>query len=539
MSKRNILTRSKKILAEQLAFDNRWDEAQTLYASVCKIDPTDAEAWAKLGAIQFRLARYEEAESCARRALLLAPNLSFARQTLSTILQHQGKLDEASSILQGSLTQHPNSPEALVNFARLREEQGHLKEAFKLYHQALDLQPESLYVLAKRGELLEKEGRLAEAEATVARGLGQMPNSPILNLAAARLDRRAGRHAEAAARLEAVLGQPMPQDLGMEIHLLLGQLHDRLGNINKVLPHLLEGKRRMALAADPDGRRSIRFLTRCDNARAWLTDRLASSHHIAPSSQDETPIFLVGFPRSGTTLLEQVLDSHPRLQTLEEKPMTEIMERAFLDMTLGGSNALADLSGEQIASLRSIYWGEVARHVVRQPGTLLVDKLPLNIIRVPLLWRIFPEARFILAIRHPCDVTLSCLMQNFGINDAMIGFVSLERIAEIYTRVMGAWHEYAERLPLHWQRIRYEDLITDFESEIRTLLEFLGVGWSDTVLEHTRHAQQRGIINTPSYHQITQPIYQHAKHRWEHYEKEFAPVIEVLQPFIEQFGYSE
>ncbi len=104
---------------------------------------------------------------------------------------------------------------------------------------------------------------------------------------------------------------------------------------------------------------------------------------------------------------------------------------------------------------------------------------------------------------------------------------------------MGAWHEYAERLPLHWQRIRYEDLITDFESEIRTLLEFLGVGWSDTVLEHTRHAQQRGIINTPSYHQITQPIYQHAKYRWERYEKEFAPVIEVLQPFIEQFGYEE
>ncbi len=425
MCKRNILTRSKKIQAERLALDNCWDEAQTLYASVCKIDPTDAEAWVKLGAIQFRLGRYEEAESCARRALLLAPNLSFARQTLSTILQHQGKLDEASGILQGSLTQHPNSPEALVNFARLREEQGHLKEAFKLYHQALDLQPESLYVLAKRGELLEKEGRLAEAEAPVARGLGQMPNSPILNLAAARLDRRAGRHAEAAARLEAVLGQPMHQDLGMEIHLLLGQLHDRLGNINKVLPHLLKGKRRMALAADPDGKRSIRFLTRCDNARAWLTDRLANSHRIVPSSQDETPVFLVGFPRSGTTLLEQVLDSHPRLQTLDEKPMAEIMERAFLDMSRGGSNALTDLSGEQIARLRSIYWEEAARHVVRQPGTLLVDKLPLNIIRVPLLWRVFPEARFILAIRHPCDVTLSCLMQNFGINDAMVGLVSV------------------------------------------------------------------------------------------------------------------
>lgn len=539
MAKKNILTQGKKIQAERLALDNRWEEAQALYASVCKTDPMDAEAWVKLGATRLRLGRYDEAESCARRALLLAPNLAFAQQTLASVLQYLGKLDEAASILQGSLALRPNSPEILVNLARLREKQGRTKDAFDLYHQALDLQPDSLYVLAKRGELLEKEGRLVEAEEIIARGLDQMPSNPILNLAAARLDRRMGRHAEAAARLKAVLDQPMPQDLGMEIHLLLGQLHDRLGNTNKVLPHLLEGKRRVALTTDPDGSSRARFLVRCDTARAWLTDRLMASSQVALSSHDETPVFLIGFPRSGTTLLEQVLDSHPRLQTLDEKPMAEVMERAFLNMTRSGSDALADLSGEQIASLRRIYWEETAHHVVRQPGTLLVDKLPLNIVRVPLLWRVFPEARFILAIRHPCDVTLSCLMQSFGTNDAMVGFVSLESVAEIYTRVMAAWREYTERLPLHWQRIRYEDLITNFESETRTLLEFLGVGWSDTVLEHTQHARQRGIINTPSYYQVTQPIYQHAKYRWKRYEREFTPVIETLQPFIEQFGYSE
>ena len=539
MSKRNILTRSKKIQAERLALNNCWDDAQTLYASVCKTDPTDAEAWVKLSVVQFRLGRNEEAESCARRALLIEPNHSFARQTLATILQHQGKLDEASSILQCTLAQQPNSSEALVNLARLREEQGNLKEAFDLFHQALDLQPESLYVLAKRAELLEKEGRLTESEAIIARGLAQMPSSPILNLAAARLDRRMSRHAEAAARLEAVLGQPMPQDLGAEIHLLLGQLQDRLGNIDKVLPHLLEGKRLMALSTDPDSNGRIRFLSRCDQARAWLTDRVVSSRHKVVSSRDETPVFLIGFPRSGTTLLEQVLDSHPRLQTLDEKPMTEVMERAFLNMTRSGSDVLADLSDEQIAALRQTYFYEAALHVDRQPGTILVDKLPLNIIRLPLLWRVFPEARFILAIRHPCDVILSCLMQNFGTNDAMVGFTSLENIAEIYIHVMGAWLEYADRLPLHWQRIRYEDLITNFESETRNLLEFLGVNWNDSVLEHTQHAKQRGIINTPSYHQVIQPIYQHAKYRWRRYEMEFVPVIKVLQPFIEQFNYSE
>lgn len=539
MAKKNVLTKGKKLQAERLALDNRWEEARALYASVCKTDPMDVEAWAKLGAILYRLGRYDEAESCARRAVRLAPSLPFAQQTLATVLQHQEKLDEASSILENSLAQRPGSAEPIVNLARLREQQGRMKEAFDLYHRALDLQAESPYVLAKRGELLEKEGRITEAENIIARGLAQTPNSPILSLAAARLDRRMGRHAEAAARLEAILGQEMPQDLGMEIHLLLGQLHDRLGNTSKVLPHLMEGKRRMALTRDPDGSCRSRFDARCDTARASLTDRLAASHHAELPSSDETPIFLIGFPRSGTTLLEQVLDSHPRLQTLDEKPMADVMERAFLDMGGNKPDALANLSDKEIAALRKVYFDEAARHVERQPGTQLVDKLPLNIVRVPLLWRIFPEAKFILAIRHPCDVTLSCLMQNFGINDAMVGFVSLESVAEIYTRVMSAWREYAERLPLHWQRIRYEDLITDFESETRSLLEFLGVGWNDEVLTHTRHAQQRGIINTPSYHQVTQPIYQHARYRWKRYENEFAPVIETLQPFIELFGYAE
>ncbi|MBI5752353.1 MAG: sulfotransferase [Hydrogenophilales bacterium] len=538
MNKKHILTKGKKAKAEQLALDNRWEEAQSLYASVCKSDPMDVEAWVKLSATQFRLGRYDEAESCARRAIMLAPNLAFAQHTLATVLQHQGKLDEASTVLQDALAKSPNSPEVLANLARLWEKQGRVKDAFDLYRRALDLHPDSLYALAKRGELLEKEGRLAEAEEMIVRGLAQAPGHPVLNLAAARLDRRAGRHAEAVARLEAALNHPMSQETGMEIHLMLGQLHDRLDNTKKVLPHLIEGKRRMALVADPDGSAHARFLARVEIARAWVTDRFVASFQAELSSPDETPIFLIGFPRSGTTLLEQVLDSHPSLQTLDEKPMAEVMERAFFDMTGGGPDALSNLSDEQIASLRQVYWGETVRHCDRQAHAWLVDKLPLNIARVPLLWRVFPQARFILAVRHPCDVTLSCLMQNFGHNDAMAGFVNLERVADTYARVMGAWREYVERMPLCWQRIRYEDLITNFEVETRLLLEFLGVGWSDTVLEHTQHAQNRGIINTPSYHQVTQPIYQHAKYRWERYANEFDSLLPTLSPFIEYFGYT-
>lgn len=607
MVKKNILTQGKKARADSLALANQLEDALTLYASVCKTDPMDVEAWVKLGETQRRLSRYSEAEASARRALLLAPKQAIAQHTLGAALQCQGKLeaaiaayrqaillkpdypdphyllgnalmelgqmqpakaslrralelrpnffealsdlgalllglnklDEAAALLSLALKQRPNSPDVLANLGSLQVKLGNIDEALEYYRQALNQHPDSPDVLSRQGELLERVGRLTEAEVAVSRGLSLAPNHPLLNLVGARLDRRAGRLAEGAARLEAALDTPMAQETRSEIHLLLGQLQDRLGNTNQVLPHLTEGKRGVALATDPDGSCRTRFLERIEHARAWLGDDAHVTGSLCSPTSEDTPIFLVGFPRSGTTLLEQVLDSHPALQAIEEKPMVAVVEHAFLSMTDGSADALHALSKEQLVELRNIYFEETARYLERQPGTRMVDKLPLNIVRIPLIFRVFPEAHFILSVRHPCDVVLSCLMQNFSHNDAMAGFISLDGIADIYARVMGAWREYTNRLPLHWQRIRYEDLITNFEHEARQLLAFLGVGWNQAVLDHTRHAQQRDAIKTPSYHQVTQPIYQHAKYRWKRYEKDFEPIMSTLRPFIDHFGYGE
>ncbi|MBN8773775.1 MAG: hypothetical protein BGP20_14720 [Thiobacillus sp. 63-78] len=607
MAKKNILTQGKKAKADRLALENRLEEALTLFAGVCKTDPADAEAWVKLGATQRRLGRYTEAEASGRRAVLLAPNQTFAHHTLGVALQCQGKLedamscyrqairltpdypdphyllgnallqsgqlhdaesclrqalalrptqfealsdlgallltqnrvDEAAHFLQRALGQQPDSIEVLANLGSLKEKTGDMDGALECYRQALSRRPDSPDVLAKQGELLERLGNLDEAEAAITRGLAFAPNHPLLNLVAARLDRRNDRLAEGTARLEHVLDHSMPLETRCEVHLLLGQLHDRMGNAEQVMPHLSAGKRGVAQATDPDGSRRARFLARIDQARTWLGSGASGIDLRELPPLEDTPIFLIGFPRSGTTLLEQILDSHPALQALEEKPMVSTMEQTFLALTGGGSGALQALSKAHIIELRRLYFQEAERHLERRPGARLIDKLPLNIVAVPLIWRIFPEAHFILAIRHPCDVALSCLMQNFGHNDAMAGFVTLDSIAEIYARVMNAWSEHAERLPLHWQRIRYEDLITDFEPEARKLLDFLGVGWDEAVLEHTRHAQQRLAIHTPSYHQVTQPLYQHARYRWKRYEDAFGPVMATLRPFIDGFGYRE
>ena len=127
---------------------------------------------------------------------------------------------------------------------------------------------------------------------------------------------------------------------------------------------------------------------------------------------------------------------------------------------------------------------------------------------------------------------------NFIQNEAMSNFLTLESTARLYARVMGLWQEYTRLLPINFHRVRYEDLVVDFEGETRKLLDFLGVGWDDAVRGHTEHARTR-VINTASYHQVTQPIYQHAKYRWKRYAKQMEAVMEILKPYIDYFGYAE
>jgi tetratricopeptide (TPR) repeat protein len=387
-------------------------------------------------------------------------------------------------------------------------------------------------------ELLERLARLDEAKKYIERGLALNNRHPVLLLAAARVARNESRTKDAITLLEAVDVRSLDHGISAEIQVLLGQLYDRLGDSGRAFPLFVEGKRQLALSTQ-SGENANHYLKTIESADRYLTKRLVDSVGCEDGATDEDPVFLVGFPRSGTTLLEQVLDSHPSLQALEEKPAVEIMEQAFLGWAGDREDALAELDPGQIAHLRQVYFAEVSRHVKLGLGARLVDKLPLNIVKAPLIWRIFPHARFILALRHPCDVCLSCFMQSFAVNQAMASFFTLENTARTYAGVMGLWQKFDRMLPLQCHRVRYEDLVENFEVEIRALLDFLGVGWNDAVLNHVEHAKQRSVINTPSYHQVTRPIYQHAKYRWKRYAREFDPVMPILQPYIKYFGYAE
>jgi hypothetical protein len=190
--------------------------------------------------------------------------------------------------------------------------------------------------------------------------------------------------------------------------------------------------------------------------------------------------------------------------------------------------------------LRQKYF-ELTARATRQPLSekILVDKLPLNIVHLGLIHRIFPDAHILMAVRHPCDVVLSCFMQKFHLNDAMANFSTIEETAALYNKVMSLYEKYQQELPLKIHYVKYERLLNDLEGETCHLASFLGIEWNEAMLNYRKTALDKGYINTPSYASVSEGIYHHATGRWKRYAEQMAPAKNLLNPWINSFDYDD
>ena len=284
---------------------------------------------------------------------------------------------------------------------------------------------------------------------------------------------------------------------------------------------------------------------------------LSAWRPVEPASR--TPVFLLGFPRSGTTLLEQMLDAHESVQAMEEPPtISTVMRQAITWMQAKASmssqvsrrtdwkkqwmdifNFMGELGDEQVAKLRETYFRVAGQEVGLRENTVLVDKMPLNTVDIGIILRLFPDAKFVVSLRHPCDCVLSGFMQTFEMNEGMANFLDLDDGASFYKHVMKLLWQYQEVFQLddriHY--VRYEDLLDDFEGETSKILDFMGLEWSESVSRYNEHAKARGTLATPSYQGVTQKIYSTSRERWRNYSKWMEPVLPHFQEAAERYGY--
>ncbi len=278
-----------------------------------------------------------------------------------------------------------------------------------------------------------------------------------------------------------------------------------------------------------------------DNTEAFaVLDQAMPTWNPACQGSDEfrDPVFVVGFPRSGTTLLEQLLDAHPDLVSFDEQPF---LQHIVPRLTANDSHifdCIQNLTQPQWREQRREYFREVALVAPDKKAQRAVDKNPLNMVRLPTLQNFFPQSKVILAIRHPCDVVLSCYMQHFRAPAFALTFETIESTAQMYDRVFSHWYQNAEQLKLPVLEWKYEDLVADTEGRARALFEFLELPWHEELLAFTERAKNKGAIKTPSYTQVVEQVNARSVGRWQAYEKYFTPAaMKYLEPWLERFGY--
>lgn len=543
----------------------RLADAVAAYEAAVAARADYAEAWNNLGNARRDLGDLDGAIEALDRARVLRPDLAASHLNLARVLAQAKRWRDCLAVLDARLQAVPGDADvlvekgiALIRSARAAEALGVLAEAIRraprhwqahvalgdahgqlddvrpaedAYRTAIALDPTSGLAYVNLGLLLEQHNRIGDLAALL--GAARAAGVPARETAVLQVleDQRAGRHAEALAGARSL--DVSATGLDMVRARLIGQLADKLGRYDEAFAAFAEVNALNAAPYLAAGGRIAAFRETVEQQIAAATPAWSARWLPHAPAGRPAPAFLVGFPRSGTTLLDTVLMGHPGAHVLEEEPLLQ----RVADLA-GDIDRLPAMDAAEIDALRARYFHELDALAPQAQGRLVIDKLPLHLVRAPLIHRLFPDARFIFAERHPCDAVLSCFMQNFRVNAAMASFLTLQDSALLYDRVMTFWTACRALLPLRVHAVRYEAMIADLEGTARALLDYLDLPWTGAVLDHQSTAAARTHIRTPSYAQIVQPLYRTADGRWTKYRDQMAPVLPILAPWVGRFGYA-
>ena len=523
----------------------RWPAAEALIRRAVAINPNNFWATNELTLMLLGKNALAEAEVHARNAVRIAPKSPQAHNLMGLVLTEANRPQVGEYHYRQVLTlTDKDEPITLANLAWNLKNQGRMEEARRLYEKSVELKPDILQTFLGWAKMEEADRKFEAALALLDKAEAIEPNNPSVQLTRATVLARRGRPEAALALLDERQGEAAdgpkatlgPAELSEK-----GRLLDQLGRFDEAFAAYDAGKKRalefgarpyLADAARDLAARNTGFFTR----RRLATLPLASRRGDMPQ-----PIFIVGFPRSGTTLVEQTLSVHPRIAAGDELPfindITQIMPR-LLASPLTYPEALAELwMGDQrdgLNELRDYYLSRAAKSGIFKSGAdWFTDKMPLNETHLGLISLLFPESPIIHVVRHPLDVLLSVYSNH--LTHGFFCAAEMQTIAQHYLLIADLIEHYKENLDMRYLPVRYEDLVANQETNVRNILDFIGVAFEAKCLsfeQNTRYAR------TASYAQVTEKLYSRSRYRYRKYLAHLQPVLEMLGPVIDRLGYS-
>jgi tetratricopeptide (TPR) repeat protein len=490
------------------------------------LQPQDPQARNNLGNVLKKLHRYTEAENHYRHALKLTPNLAEAHYNLGNVLKQQERYTEAESSYRKTLALNPTLVSAHNNLASALLNQGRFNEAEASYQQALKIDPQCDEAILELGHLQMDKGDMTEAEVLFRKVLAFNPDNLSARYHLAQLKKTQPDDENFLALITAekqIQGSdtPLPEGMAVALHFALGKSYGDIGEHAQAFPHYIEGGKLKRAALKHDSDQNTQHFNHIMNVfdSATLT-RLSGG-----GTTSSVPVFIVGMPRSGTTLTEQIIASHPNVHGAGE--LSHLM--SIVKSNTSYPDNVSKLNPAELTTWAKSYIKALQQH---DPSAHhITDKMPGNFIAIGLIHLMLPNAKIIHVSRHPLDNCISYFTQLF--EDGHAYSYDLSELGHYYA-------DYA-RLMEHWRKVlpsnaffdvRYEDIVADKETQARRLIEYCGLEWNDACLDF--HKNKRSI-HTASVTQVRQPIYTSSVARWKSYEKFLEPLIDALGDSIQKF----
>jgi len=513
--------------------------------------------WVEIGELYRRAGELAEAESALARAIELAPGEPGARVTLAALLRETGRPAEAVDQLEAACSGEQPDPRAAHLMGVMHLDQGLIAGAREWFSRARAAGSDVADLHADLGLAAQAAGDLEEAEASYRRALAREPGHTRALRGIARLARlrrrpadglallepigdglrhggllselgglltAAGRLTEAIALLEARLPELAADEDRMEVEFRLGELYDAAGDSDSAMAHLLRANRLKRSVFDPAH-------------YAGLVDRLlavfspdAFAGMPAPSHADDRPVFIVGMPRSGTSLVEQILASHREIHGAGELPDLGLLALSTARKGAEYPESVPGLSHEDVDHLAAAYRARLDQ--IAPDARRVTDKMWQNFEFLGFAALLFPRARVIHCTRDALDTGVSCFFQHFygaGVPFAY-DLAHIGAYYRQYRRIMGHWQNV---LPLPILDISYERLVADTEGEIRKMVDFCGLSWDASCL---RFFETERVIGTASHDQVRRPVYRTSVGRYRRYRRWLEPLVQALEDDLPRGG---
>jgi Flp pilus assembly protein TadD len=452
-------------------------------------------------------------------------------------LNKTGDTTQALEYLWRAYNLAPDHRDVATNLADALGKQDDKIAAIRDLRRLVENHSDHAVVIVTLASCLERVNQSEEAETLAAQALALDPTSFVAIVTLARCCRRADRFDRAMAYLDQACALPIA-DFQRSIALKeRGQILDQQGDYASAFAMFTDANQIVG-TLDTNSTETGSIFQRLSNAARWIKHHAptsVASDGTGSSPQPDAatePVFFMGFPRSGTTLVELMLKAHPRIASAGERAwvLMTMQQTGFVEPDQWDS-----MSDTDVVAAREIYWNHARRvHGDSIEQFRLLDKMPFNIVNLGFINRVFPRAKILMAIRDPRDCVLSAFMQNFAHTPELSPFRSLESGAGYCADVMGLWQGYQDNLNLDSLVFRYEYLVAHNRETLERILAHLGELWDDAVLSHH---EQTSVVKTPSVRDVSKPVYQRATYRWKNYAEQMAPVQPVLKPFVDAFGY--